>query len=116
MDPIINLFETEAVRDLVHQSGPYEGDKINVTKLKEVLYPAYSDYCSQMSGVNCHLGCPKLIFLTIIDSGQIIDHNTFQLQDFAYNEHVIYCHDINDAQECLFFSNGELNYLGIFNM
>ena len=111
MDPIVNLFQTEAVRGLTHQSGPYEGEKVNVTNLKEVLYPAYTEYCSQMSGVNCHIGCSKDIVLTTFETKQ-----HFVLQPFPSNERVVYCSDIDQDEECFYFASGELNYLCMFDI
>ena len=107
MNPIVNLFQTEAVRGLTHKSGPYQGEKMNVTNLKEVMYPAYNEYCSQMRGVNCHLGCPVKINLTTFDSDGI-KQNAFRLQNYPSNERVVYCDQDDD---CLFFAKGELNYL-----
>ena len=96
--PILKLLETEAMMNIAHSSGPYKDQKINVTNIAKVMVPAYNNYCAQMPGTNCHLGCDRL--LNLQHSGRL---HTLALQSFPFNEHAVYC---ADDDFCLYFAKG----------
>ena len=89
--------------NIVHSSGPYKGQRLNLTNIAEVLEPAYSDYCAQMPGANCHLGCDKLVYLRHNDDGYFLT-----LQNFPFNERAVYC---AEDYTCLYFANGKLQVM-----
>ena len=86
--------------NIVHQSGPYKDQKLNLTNIAEVLVPAYNDYCAQMPGTNCHLGCDELLYLR----HENVDHLLI-LQNIPFNELAVYC---TEDKTCLYFANGKL--------
>lgn len=102
MEPIVSLFQTNAVRKMTHPTGPYKDERINVTNLVNVVIPAYNDYCSQMPGTNCHIGCP--VGVALKNNGELY---VLVLQSFPYNEHVVYCSDTS-SNICLHFSKGKI--------
>ena len=86
--------------NIAHQSGPYKDQKINLTNIAEALVPAYNNYCAQMPGTNCHLGCDKLLYLR----HENVDHLLI-LQNIPFNERAVYC---TEDKTCLYFANGKL--------
>ena len=97
--PIVNLLQTEAMKNIAHQSGPYKDQKINLTNIVEVMKPAYDDYCARMPGANCHIGCDRRLNFHHND----IDY-FLTLQSFPFNEHVVYC---AQDEHCLYFAQGK---------
>ena len=95
----MKLLETKAMANIVHSSGPYKDQRLNLTNIAEVLEPAYSDYCAQMPGANCHLGCDKLLELQHENVKYFLT-----LQNFPFNERAVYC---ADDYYCLYFANGK---------
>ena len=97
--PIVNLLETKAMMNIAHPSGPYKDQRLNLTNIKEVLVPAYNDYCAQMPGANCNVGCDKKLWLYHENVKYLLI-----LQDFPYNTRAVYC--TADFQ-CLYFAYGK---------
>ena len=97
--PILKLFQTEAMKNIVHASGPYKDQKINLANIEGVVVPAYNDYCAKMPGTNCHVGCDRQLNL---------HHNGHDyyltLTSFPFNEHAVYC---TEDEFCLYFADGK---------
>ena len=100
--PILKLLETKAMMNIAHSSGPYKDQKINLTNIEEVLVPAYNDYCANMPGANCHLGCDQYVYLRLPTS----NNSWFlTLQHFPFNGRAVYC---GENYTCLYFAQGKL--------
>ena len=87
--------------NIAHPSGPYKDQRLNLTNVAEVLKSAYSDYCSQMSGANCNVGCKKLLWLHHENVKYLL-----ALQKFPYNTRAVYCTE-DSSVHCLYFANGK---------
>lgn len=98
LSPILSLLKTDAVRLLTHKTGQYKGEQVQVDNLRRMLVLAYNEYCSEMKGANCHLGCEEKILIK--HNGT---HNILVVTDLYHNGRSVYC---GDNMFCLFYDTG----------
>ena len=85
MRPLYNILLTETVKNLKHTTGRYAKNKIDISNILKVMLPLYSDYCKEVRGAKCNIGCPDSIML-------LYEHKKYQfkLANFPYNGRALY--------------------------
>ena len=99
LDSVLNIIATKKVQELVHKSGPFEGEKVNVTSMLTTLVPAYQKYCDLMSSTNCDMGCPDEMIFNIDGMPTV-----FEMQDFTFEGRAVYC---SNEDLCVFYLDGK---------
>ena len=85
MSPLYNVLLTKTVKNLQHTTGKYAKEKIDISNILKVLLPLYSEYCKEVSGAKCHIGCPDAITLFYEEN-----QYPFKLANFRYNGRALY--------------------------
>ena len=105
MSPLYNVLLTKTVKNLKHTTGRYANETIKIDNILKVLGPLYTDYCNEVIGAKCHIGCPAAITLFYEDK-----QYPFKLADFQYNGRALYtANDGPKIGEFLSYNEGKTN-------
>jgi hypothetical protein len=86
MSPLYNILLTKKVKSLKHEAGSrYANQTIEISNILENLRPLYSEYCNEIYGAKCDIGCPAAITLFYEDK-----QYPFKLEKFQHNGRALY--------------------------